>query len=64
MKKFEDSRISLNFRVINENSINFVIIILMIITFFIPPVPNADMIIEWSRISLLNLFRGIVFLIG
>ncbi|MBY8982305.1 MAG: hypothetical protein KGD57_05105, partial [Candidatus Lokiarchaeota archaeon] len=36
----------------------------MVITFFIPPVPNADMIIEWSRISLLNLFRAIVFLIG
>jgi len=64
MKEFEYSSISLKFRVINENSINFIVIILMIITFFIPPVPNSEMIIEWSRISLLNLFRAIIFLIG
>ncbi len=64
MKKFEDTGISLNFRVINEDLINFILIILMVITFFIPPVPNSEMIIEWSRISLLNIFRAIVFLIG
>jgi len=64
MKRFEYSSISLNFRIINEDSINLIVIILMVITFFIPPVPNSDMIIEWSQISLLNIFRAIVFLIG
>jgi len=64
MKRFEYTGISLNLRIINEDLINFILIILMVITFFIPPVPNSEMIIEWSRISLLNLFRAIVFLIG
>ena len=36
----------------------------MIFTFFIPPVQNAEMIIEWNRVSSLNFFRSIVFVIG
>jgi len=49
---------------LNENSVKAILILLMFISFFIPPVNFSDIIIDWNKISLLNYLRGIIFLVG
>ena len=49
---------------VNENTLMIILVCLMIITFFIPPITFSEMITAWEQISPMNYFRGIVFLIG
>jgi len=58
------NKVVFQFRMVNENTLMIFLIFLMIITFIIPPITFSEMIIAWEQISLLNYFRGIVFLIG
>ena len=48
----------------NENCLKLMLIILLIITFLIPPVTFSDALIDWNQIHFLNYIRAIVFLIG
>lgn len=48
----------------SEDLIKFIILILMSITFFIPPITEFSTIILWEEIGFLNYFRATIFLIG
>ena len=54
----------IKFKFLSENSIKFILFILMIIAFFIPPVTFSNTVIAWQELELLNYFRAIIFLIG
>ena len=58
----EKQKIVLRFRVLNENSIKLVLVILMLITIFIPPILSPKIIVDWHQIGFLNIFRAVVFL--
>lgn len=52
------------FKIFSENSFKFFIVIMMSITFFIPPADSFKTIIDWDQIEIANYFRAIIFLIG
>ena len=52
------------FKIPDENTFKIIIITLMTITIFIPPVVFSDMIIAWSELPPLNYIRAAVFIIG
>lgn len=58
------NKIVTNFKMIDENSIKIILIILMFITFFIPPVSFTETIIDWNQIGFFNYLRAIIFLAG
>ena len=60
----ENNKIIFNFKVLNENSIKIVLISLMVITFFIPPISFSDAMINWEHIGFFNHIRATIFLIG
>ena len=51
-------------KILNENAIKIILIVLMSITIFIPAVSFSDVIISWDHIHPLNYVRCVVFLIG
>lgn len=51
-------------KIINENLIKTILMVLMGITIFVPAVPFSDIIVAWNHVPILNYFRGVVFLIG
>lgn len=51
-------------KTLNENLIKTILIILMVITTFIPAVSFSDVIIIWNEIPPLNYIRGSVVLVG
>jgi len=53
-----------HYKVISETSIKVILIILMLITFLIPPITFSEIIIDWNQIPFLNYLRGIIFIIG
>ena len=64
VSKHESNRTILTFKTLNENWIKILLIGLMSVTIWIPPVSFSELIIRWKAISILNYFRAIVFLIG
>ncbi len=52
------------FKIPDENTLKIILICLMAITIFIPPVVFSDMIIAWPELSPLNYIRAAVFIIG
>jgi len=50
--------------ILDENAIKIILMILMVITIFIPAVSFSDVIIAWNEILPLNYVRGVVFLLG
>ncbi len=53
-----------SYRFLSENSIKLILIIAMCVSWFIAPVSNPRVIINWDRIGYLNYIRAIVFIIG
>ena len=53
-----------HYKGISETSLKVILIILMLITFFIPPITFSEIIIDWNQISFLNYLRGIIYIIG
>lgn len=51
-------------KILDENSIKAILMILMAISIFIPPVSFSNVIIAWNQINILNYIRGFIFLIG
>ncbi len=51
-------------KILDENIIKTILMALMGIAIFIPPVSFSDVIIAWNQIYILNYFRAVVFLIG
>ena len=64
LSKFEGNSPILKIKILNENSIKLILLFLMIIAFFIPPISFSETIIDWNNISILNYVRAIIFLIG
>jgi len=62
--KDKENSVILRLNVLSENTITSILIVLMMCTFFIPPVTFSEMAIDWSQISVLNYIRAIVFVIG
>ena len=62
--KDKENNVILRLNVFSENTITSILIVLMMCTFFIPPVTFSEMAIDWSQISILNYIRAIIFLIG
>ena len=62
--KDKENNVILRLNVFSENTITSILIVLMMCTFFIPPVTFSEMAIDWSKISILNYIRTIIFLIG
>ncbi|NVM18601.1 MAG: hypothetical protein HWN80_12870, partial [Candidatus Lokiarchaeota archaeon] len=62
--KDKENNVILSLNVFSENTITSILIVLMMCTFFIPPVTFSEMAIDWSQISVLNYIRSIVFVIG
>jgi len=62
--KDKENNVILRLNVFSENTITSILIVLMMCTFFIPPVTFSEMAIDWSQISVLNYIRAIVFVIG
>ncbi len=60
----ESNETLFNFKILNENSIKIILMSLMVITFFIPPISFSDAMINWEHIGFFNHFRAIIFLIG
>ena len=60
----ETKLIVLKFKMFNENSIKFLLLIIMCISVFIPPVSFSDTIIDWQHIEMLNYVRAILMFIG
>ena len=56
--------IIIKIKIINENAIKNILMVLMIITIFIPSISFSDLIISWDQISFLNYLRAVVFLLG
>jgi len=48
----------------NENSIKFLLLIIICISVLIPPVSFSDTIIDWQHIEMLNYVRAILMFIG
>lgn len=63
---FDDTNIFSDFTVktINENSLKFILIVLMIFTYIIPPIYDSKTILDWNQIGISNIIRAIVFIIG
>ena len=55
---------NLKFTLLSENSFKLLFIILMSISLVIAPITSPDFIILWNKVSFLNYFRAIIFLIG
>jgi len=55
---------NLKFTLLSENSFKILFIILMSISLLITPITSPNFIILWNKVSLLNYFRAIIFLIG
>lgn len=58
------NKIIASVKILNENLIKTILIILMTITIFIPSVSFSDVIIAWKEIPLLNYVRGCIFFVG
>ena len=58
------NNIVFSFKGLSENSIKIILMLLMAITIFIPPVSFSTTIIDWNQIGFFNYFRSIIFLIG
>jgi len=54
----------LKLNILNERSIETILISLMLITYLIAPISFTESIIAWSEIGLLNYFRAVIFIIG
>lgn len=54
----------LKFRFLSENSIKIILMIIMSITIFIPPISFTTTVIDWNQVGIFNYFRAISFLIG
>ncbi|MFX1501799.1 MAG: hypothetical protein ACFFDH_12620 [Promethearchaeota archaeon] len=61
--KKEDEQF-IRFRFLSENLMKIIILILMGISLFIPPISFPFTSISWTEVHLLNYFRGIICLIG
>ncbi|NVM36610.1 MAG: hypothetical protein HWN81_13525 [Candidatus Lokiarchaeota archaeon] len=59
-----ENKIILRLNIFSENTITTILIVLMIITFFIPAITFSEMGIDWNQIPVLNYIRSIVFVIG
>jgi len=56
--------LNLHFKLISENSIKFILIILMGISLLIRPISSPRTVILWQKIGILNYFRAYIFIIG
>lgn len=61
MTKDKSNKVILKIKLFNENTFIFILICLMLVTFFIPPITFSEMLIDWSQVSLMNYIRGIAF---
>ncbi len=61
--KTEDKHF-IKFRFFSEGFLKIIIVILMGISLFIPPIVYPFTVISWTEIQILNYIRGIVFVLG
>ncbi len=59
-----ENKILFKFRFLSENSIKIILMIIMSITIFIPPISFTTTVVDWNQVGILNYFRAISFLIG
>ena len=52
------------FRFLSENFFKFILLILMVIAIFIPPITSNDSLINWENILPLNYFRTIILILS
>ena len=58
------NKIIVRIKILEENSIKTILIILMAVSIFIPTISFSDIIIAWSQIPIENYVRAVFFLIG
>ena len=63
IKTDTETSLEIKTKLISENVLKIILIILMIFSFFITPIPS-EIIADWRTIGFPNLLRGIIFLIG
>lgn len=64
LNKNGENNVLFAFKFLSEDSIKLILMVLMSIVIFIPPVSVSKIITDWNEVGYLNYFRAIVFLIG
>lgn len=64
LNKNGENNVKFAIKILSENSIKLILMVLMSIVIFIPPISVSMIIIDWNGVGYLNYFRAIVFLIG
>ncbi len=52
------------FKSLSENLIKLILIIIMSLTYIIPPITFSTTVMDWNKIPTINLIRAIIFIIG
>ncbi len=62
--KERDLSKSYQIKFVSEDLFKITLIILMVITYFIPPISFSDVIVDWGEVGFLNYIRSITLLLG